>query len=363
MTMSTNTPTIDDIDLDDDLLEVEELKPYLEGHQTEGSYKPASLEDDDSSNNNQNSNESLVDLLLKQKGIENSLIKFEDEEGNITEIPFTSLTKEEQFSILNDDTNNSETELDDDEIDFINNIRSSGLTAKEYENIIKQKAIEEYLENNETQVHYEVNDLTDEELFIADYKLRFPTLSEEDILSALEVDKANERLFTNKMQILRNSYIEKEKEYNEQLKAEENYLKQQQEEEFKTKIINSAATIANIGEFKLDHEDIEEVTDFLLGTDTTGSRYISKALNEPETLFKMAWFALKGEEALDQLSKYYKDVIKDYAKANYKKGMEDALSGKSNSAQARVVIREDNQPRNTTQQGRGKSYLSINDID
>ena len=42
----------------------------------------------------------------------------------------------------------------------------------------------------------------------------------------------------------------------------------------------------------------------------------------------MAWFALNGEEALETLSKYYKEQIEAYSKANYKKGFDDALNGK-----------------------------------
>ncbi|GMO69426.1 MAG: hypothetical protein Nk1A_8500 [Endomicrobiia bacterium] len=41
----------------------------------------------------------------------------------------------------------------------------------------------------------------------------------------------------------------------------------------------------------------------------------------------MAWFYLKGEEAINQMASYYETQIKEYSKNNYDKGYEDGKNG------------------------------------
>ncbi len=80
--------------------------------------------------------------FLKTRGIDDiSKINFEDENGNIEEKSWDSLTKEEKFNILNTPFNISENnyqqaennnELTEEEIDFINHIRQNNLTPEQF---------------------------------------------------------------------------------------------------------------------------------------------------------------------------------------------------------------------------------------
>ena len=50
---------------------------------------------------------------------------------------------------------------------------------------------------------------------------------------------------------------------------------------------------------ELSEDDMNEIASFILDSDSAGVRYIAKALNDPKMLVEMAWWALKGHDALN----------------------------------------------------------------
>ena len=271
----------------------------------------------------------LITAFLKSKGIKDTTsIKMESEDGSIEEKDFHSLSREEQLSMLSStDAQPNEPNLYDDEIDFLNEVRSNNISVNDYVEWIKKQAVEDYI-NSTANESTEIDSLSDEELFLLDLKDTSPDLTDEECIAALEHEKSNQILWEKRMQGLRNSYKAKETAK----RNEEEILRQEEEQrqivEFQDAIQNAVDKVDSIGEFDLDDEDKEEIAEFILGVDKTGTRYFARALNDPETLTRMAWFALNGEEALETLSKYYKEQIEAYSKANYKKGFDDALNGK-----------------------------------
>lgn len=271
----------------------------------------------------------LITAFLKSKGIKDiSSIKMEAEDGSIEEKDFNSLSREEQLNILSStDAQSNGPNLYDDEIDFLNEVRSNNISVNDYVEWIKKQAVEDYI-NSTSVENTEIDSLSDEELFLLDLKDTSPDLTDEECIAALEHEKGNQILWEKRMQGLRNSYKAKETAK----RNEEEILRQEEEQrqvvEFQDAIQNAVDKVDSIGEFDLDDSDKEEIAEFILGVDKTGTRYFARALNDPETLTKMAWFALNGEEALETLSKYYKEQIESYSKANYNKGFEDAKNGK-----------------------------------
>ena len=271
----------------------------------------------------------LITAFLKSKGIKDiSSIKMEAEDGSIEEKDFNSLSREEQLNILSStDAQSNGPNLYDDEIDFLNEVRSNNISVNDYVEWIKTQAVEDYI-NSTSVENTEIDSLSDEELFLLDLKDTSPDLTDEECIAALEHEKGNQILWEKRMQGLRNSYKAKETAK----RNEEEILRQEEEQrqvvEFQDAIQNAVDKVDSIGEFDLDDSDKEEIAEFILGVDKTGTRYFARALNDPETLTRMAWFALNGEEALETLSKYYKEQIEAYSKANYKKGFDDALNGK-----------------------------------
>lgn len=283
----------------------------------------------------------LIGDLLKRQGIlDPNKIKFE-EDGIIKERDWNELTYQEQLNILsnNNDSYNPETDLDEDEIDIINAIRSSKMRPQEYINTIKQQAINDYYQNSSDIIpqSYSVDDYTDDELFLYDMQVRMPDMTDEELALALENAKSNEQVYAKQVSGIRNEYKQLE---NNKLQQEQAIARQQQETQYNQmaqKIINAIDEQQDIaGTFELEDEDKQLIAYGILGQDQAGISNLSKALNDPNTLVKMMWFALKGEEAIDNINEYYKDQISKVRQSAYQKGLQDAKNGNAGS---RVVKR------------------------
>jgi hypothetical protein len=79
-------------------------------------------------------------------------------------------------------------------------------------------------------------------------------------------------------------------------------------EVYKNNVIDAINNFTSIGnlDLSLEDSDKEELAEFMLSQDETGKNYLFEALQDPETLTKAAWFILNGEEALNEISDYFK---------------------------------------------------------
>ena len=308
--------------------------------------------------------EDLITSILKSRNIDPEAVNIEDESGNINTVKFSDLTKEEQLDILNaqdvqDNNEDSEYDLDDDEIDLINAIRNANLSPKEYLNNYREQILREAYQQDASNT---VDSLTDDELFLADLRSKVPDITDDEATQALEIEKTNEDLFNKKMNAMRDSYKQLEAQ---QLEQSQNEAKQQEAEryaEFENQIVNAiqdasnGIDLGNSMSLAWTTDDMNEIDSFILDEDATGQRYLAKALGNPQTLVEMAWFALKGKEALSQISDYYKAQITEASKTNYNKGYEDAQKGNKKN-EVKTVVRKPSRSSNT------KRELSIEDLD
>lgn len=292
--------------------------------------------------------------FLKTRGIDDaSKIKFEDEQGNIEERSWDSLSKEEKLNILNTPVEQQEQvsdQLSDEEIQLLNSIRQSNLTPSQYlQQIQGQQVVQE--------PQYKIDDLSDDELFLLDLESRVGELTDDIAAQALSNAKQNEELFNKQVEGIRKEYKERE-DY--QLQQEQEELAQQQQEaynQFQDTIINSIDQFNSIGNLDLnfDDSDKEELAQFMLSRDEAGNNYLWQALQDPETLTKAAWFILNGEEAFNSISDYFINQIKLVSENQYKKGFEEGKNGKQPSRPQVVIDKKQNVQR--------PSYSSINDLD
>lgn len=308
--------------------------------------------------------EDLITSILKSRNIDPEAVNIEDESGNINTVKFSDLSKEEQLDILNaqdiqDNNEDSEYDLDDDEIDLINAIRNANLSPKEYLNNYRDQILREAYQQDASNT---VDSLTDDELFLADLRSKIPDITDDEATQALEIEKTNEDLFNKKMNAMRDSYKQLEAQ---QLEQSQNEAKQQEAEryaEFENQIVNAiqdasnGIDLGNSMSLAWTTDDMNEIASFILDEDATGQRYLAKALSNPQTLVEMAWFALKGKEALSQISDYYKAQITEASKTNYNKGYEDAQKGNKKN-EVKTVVRKPSRSSNT------KRELSIEDLD
>lgn len=310
-------------------------------------------EDGTETSEQQEENNLLLDLL-KERGIVNpEEIKFQGEDGIIRNRSWNDLSYEEQKNILNQASDyDPEVELDDEEIEFINEMRNLGMTPSQYKESLKIK--EEV--PVETQEHfYAVDDLTDDELFILDLQAKSEEITDEEAVEALEISKQNENLHNKRMAGLRNEYKKLEDEKNQQIQMQQQAEQEAELQEFRSNISHSIDGLNSIGtlDINLEPEDKEELADFILGQDDSGISYFGKALNDPETLVQMAWFALHGEDTFNEINSYMSDQIKRVAQQYYNKGLEEGKNSKS-----KLVINKQ-QPRVNN----NKSFDDLEDLD
>ena len=296
----------------------------------------------------------FVSDFLKTRGIDDiSKIKFEDDNGNIEEKSWDSLTNEEKINILNtplDTRQDNSNNLTDEEIQLLNQIRQSNLTPSKYiEQIQGQQVIQE--------PQYKIDDLSDDELFLLDLESRVGELTDEMAAQALNNAKQNEELFQKQVEGIRKEYKEREDFQSQQEQAEIEREQQEAYNQFQDTVINSINQFNSIGNLDLNFDDSDknELAEFMLSRDESGNNYLWQALQDPDTLVKAAWFILNGDEALNNISEYFINQIKLVSENQYKKGFEEGRSGKTPSKPTVVI--------NKNKSSQTPTYNSINDLD
>ena len=312
----------------------------------------------------QQEDEDLVTSLLHSKGIDDvTKIKFEDENGSIKEVPFEELSKEEQLNILQSDETDPDMELNDDEISLINELRQANLSAEEYIEAIKQAGVQEASAANIIEPTYAVDDYKDDDLFIYDQQAR-NNLSEDEAKDILDTLKSNPTLYKKQVDGIRAEYKAAEDYQSQQALELEQQQQQMDYQNFTNNVVNEIGQLDKIGniEMDLDTKEKNALASYILDKDQSGVSYLFRALDDPKTLVKMAWFAQYGDKAFTDLDDYISNQVKSVSRAQYDKGYND---GKANiqinkHGQTHVVTKPTakTNPTNNT-----SSYKSINDLD
>ena len=311
--------TLDDLDIDDGLEVIQdqqtepkdpedEVKPWLEGNQDEDN----DPNPDDEDNTGTEEDDDLITRTLKSRGINPDSVKIKNEDGEIEEVNFYDLPIEEQFDLLNYDNRSTEDYgLEQDEIGFLNHLRDNNMSVNDYLDFYRRQVIEEYQNGLQDTTTYSIEQYTDDELFIADLKEKIPDLTDEEAMQQLNLEKQNEAFFNKKVAGIRSHLKEKEKQALEQAEQEAQIEAEQRAAAYEKVIVdtikeNDSISIGANQSITLSEDDMNEIASFILDSDAAGVRYIAKALNDPKRLVGMAWYALKGEEALAKISEYYK---------------------------------------------------------
>lgn len=286
--------------------------------------------------------EDIIISLLKSKGIEDpSKLKFENDEGEIEEVNWESLSSEEKLNILTSDDSDIDYGLDEEEQSLLNYLKTNGISPSDYIQYREQLAVENYKQSVEGNPQYEIDNITDDDLYALDLQSRVKDITEDEINAALEQEKANPALFEKKMQGIRQEYKEAEDDKRQQEELIHQQERQEQFEEFQDGVMQALENLTEIGgvELNLGQEDLSEIADFILTSDAAGVSWLGKALDDPETLVRMAWFAIKGDEAFESLTDYYSKEIAQQKREAYNAGYEDAKKGVQPKRTTKVVTK------------------------
>ena len=340
---------INDLDINDD--------EFIENETQKQDVTEEDQINEGESSKEQETTTNVVTELLKRQGIEDpNQISFEKEDGSIEKLKWDDLSLEEQLNILNQKPENDNLPPVNDEIgedirSLAKELKDNNMSVDDFINYIENQGIQGYQAS--LQPHYEVDNITDDDLFKIDLKNRIPDITPEQLETALEQAKSNEELYNKQVNGIREEYKQFEEEQNAQNEAITVEEQQQEYNEFANAITQTIDSLDNVNgiDIELEDEDKYELAQFILGQDAAGVSNFGKALNDPETFVKVAWFALKGADAIDSITDYFKNEITKVRESSYQEGLEDAGSKKN---KPRVV---------TTKTQEQKKYISIDDLD
>ena len=254
----------------------------------------------------------LTTEVLRLKGIADpEKIKFEDETGAIVEKPWNSLSREEQINILTSQEE-VQNDLSNDEIQFLNTIRSKGMSIQDYLNSLQPEPVETL----------EIDSLSDDDVYALDIIARVgaDNVSDEEIDQLIVNAKQNTELYKKTVEGIRNEYKkleldEKASQENEQLaKREADYQR------FANTIFNEIGNLNSFAgsELELSKEDGEQLAAFMLDLDDQGLSSFGRALQDPALMTKAAFWLLNEQQIIEELGKQMQE--------SYKRGFE---AGKS----------------------------------
>lgn len=245
-------------------------------------------------------------------------IQFENEEGEIETVDFDSLDKETQLTMLKE---LSDPGLSDHEIEVVNFLRRNNASFDDVINYYAEQRLQQYLSENPDQVHqkkYSVDEYSNDELYLADLKNKYPTLTDEELLSELDNAKLNEELFNKKSEAIRQQY----KEIEEQQLKDQELAEQQRYEALQQNITNA---VLNFKEVSIDSDpdsedwrgieiedgDRQQILSYLLDQDQEGKSQLVRDIEDPNSLIELAWYKLYGQDLVHNVTKYWKGVVKE----------------------------------------------------
>lgn len=279
--------------------------------------------------------EDVLTSFLKEKGISDpSKIQFENENGEIEDIDFNSLSKEEQLTMLQE---LSDPGLSDHEVEVINYLRKNRVSFNEVIDYFANQRLEEYLNANPEAVHqknYSIDDYSDDELYLADLKSKYPSFTDDELVSKLNIAKSDENLFTKEVEVLRASYKAEEDRMLQEAEAAE----KQQYEDLQNNLIQAVSTFNEISLDSADPEsdslviedsDKHQILAYLLNQDKDGKSQFVKDIENPNTLIELAWYRTHGKDTIEGITRYWKDVLKNERKKIA--SLEKQLGNKTNN--------------------------------
>ena len=281
--------------------------------------------------------DNVITSFLKERGISDpTKIQFENENGEIEDVDFNSLSTEEQLTMLQELTDPG---LSDHEVEVINYLRQNQVSFNEVIDYFANKRLEEYLNENPEQRHqqvYTIDEYSDDELYLADLKSKYPSFTDEELMSKLNIAKSDENLFQKEVDVLRESYKAQE----EQALKDAELAEKQQYEDLQNNLIDA---VSKFNEVSLDSKDVEseslviedsdkrQILGYLLDQDKDGKSQFVKDIENPATLIELAWYRTHGRSVIDGISQYWKDQLKEDRKkiASLEKKLNDNKSNKT----------------------------------
>lgn len=360
----------EDVHVDEEVVEDEVVEDDPLGLSDFSSIRSDDTEENNDSNeetednNEPEAHSDFITKYLNEYGIADpSKLQFEDEDGKIVEKNFNDLTDEEKLNVFKELADPGFTDYEKQVVDYL---RKNNATLDDVIQYYQQKAVEDYLNQNPDQVRhrtYSIDDYTDDELYLADLKNKYPDFTDEELTSKLESAKLNEELFGKEVDAIRTSLKQQE---DDEIKHQEE-IEAQSYQELQN---NLQAAMADFTEILLDPEDksqdamslqIEDadrvvMLRYLLERDKDGKSQLVKDLEDPKALIELAYYRTRERDNLTGLTRYWKSVLANERKekANLQRELDKYKNKENNSS---VVTQP--KPRNQKPSTKAKTVFDI----
>lgn len=268
-----------------------------------------------------NNNIDFTTEVLRQRGISDpNKIKFADERtGAIVERSWNDLSRQEQINILTDQRD-PKNELAQEEINLIQAIRQSGMSIDDYFSALQAEAAQ--AAQDEMEPNYEINNLTDDELYALDLMTKLGTeVTDEQLEERITAAKSNPELYSKEIQALRTQYQNLE---NENILRQQQAMQDEMENryhEFANIVLEEIEGLSN-GDLELSVDDKNDIANFTLTRDEAGLTDFGKILQDPKEFTKAAFWVRKGPELVA--------VLQEQMQEAYRRGFSDASRSKEN---------------------------------
>ncbi len=308
----------------DDLLDVSAVDPY-EGDalQEQEPINPSVNTPESPTQQSEGDSDVIKDLLTANGISDTARIKFEEDDGRIIARDWKDLSKQEKLSILSSAISGGDTasEISQEEIDLINHIRETKQSPLEYLESLR----EQITQNQQDTAPYEIDTISDDELFALDILDRYgeENVTDEQLANMLESAKSDADLYAKTINNLRTHYKQREDDLKLQKQQQ---LEAQHEQEFNLysdAILREIQSLREVAgqEIELSTDDMNDLANYILTRDDKGSSEFGKALNDPKFVTSMAFWALKGNDIMNEISSQIKTA--------YEKGVEAGKKGQS----------------------------------
>jgi len=338
----------DDVQVDEEVVEDEVIEDDplglsdLYNHGSNDDNKEDDQEEKTEDNNGSEGTSDLITTYLKEYGIADpSKLQFEDEDGKIVEKDFNTLTDEEKLTVLKELADPGYTDYEKQVVDYL---RKNNATLDDVIEYYQKKAIEDYLNENPDQVRhrsYSIDEYSDDELYLADLKNKYPDFTDDELNSKLESAKLNEDLFGKEVNAIRASLKQQEED---EIKHQEE-VEAQSYQELQN---NLQAAMADFTEILLDPDDksqdamalqIEDadrnvMLRYLLERDKDGKSQLVKDLEDPKALIELAYYRTRERDNLTGLTRYWKNILatERKEKASLQKELDKYKNKENNSS-------------------------------
>lgn len=283
---------------------------------------------DENINNNPEESESekgdFITNYLKEFGIEDpTKIQMEDESGQITEVDFNTLSDDEKLNIFKELSDPGYSDYEKQVIDYL---RRNNATLDDVVKYYSDKAIEDYLSEHPEDAHqkvYDIDSYTDDEIYLADLKNKYPDFTDEELTEKLDSAKLNEELFNKEVQAIRTA----QKAYEDEQARQQEELEKQSYQELQQNLQNA---MSNFNEILLDPDDpksdalqIEDsdraiMLKYLTELGKDGKSQLVKDLEDPNALIEIAYYRTRERDNITGLTRYWKNELANERKEKAK---------------------------------------------